>query len=208
MNIVSIFTILLLVGFIVWMIKYLEKKLPERDKRIKCEHDEELQRKAIKEAHVAKQELEVQRVINEEKIKDQSENNKKMYKDNVRKGRDYELFITDYFRKQGYQIKPFGILNGRKDKGIDVIIKKEKEITLIQCKNWKADSSYKIKHKHLKEFIGNTTAFLENNKEKAEGYIIKRMFVTSNDVLDNSARHFLSDNNSILEHKVIPFTHI
>jgi len=207
MNIVAIFTILMLVGFIIWMLKYLEKRLPERDKRIKREYDSELQIKAEKDAHAAKQELEVQRVVHEEKKKIQSENRKKMYKDNVRKGRDYELFLIDYFRKQGYQTKGHGILEGRKDKGIDVILKKDKEITLIQCKNWKQNSSYKIQHKHLKEFLGNTTAFLEHNKEKAEGYTIKRMFVTSNDVLDNSARHFLED-NSILEYKVIAYKHI
>jgi len=77
---------------------------------------------------------------------------------------------------------------------------KGKEITLIQCKNWDA---CKITHKHLKEFLGNTTAFLENNKEKAHGYDIKRLYITSNDTLDNSARHFLNE-NSIVEHRVIP----
>ena len=108
------------------------------------------------------------------------------------------MYISDYFRKQGYKIKPFGILNGRKDKGIDVIIMKDKEITLIQCKNWKANSNYKVKHQHLKEFLGNTTAFLENNKDRAEGYTIKRLYVTSNDVLDNSAKYFLRNNKIII----------
>ncbi len=131
-------------------------------------------------------------------------NRKQMYKDNKKKGRDYELFILKYFEKQGYKTKDNSFVNGKKDNGIDLIILKNKEITLIQCKNWKKDSSYKIKHRHLKEFLGNTTAFLYNNKEKAKGYKIKRMYITSNDVLDNSAKHFLN-NNSILEHRVIPY---
>jgi len=83
---------------------------------------------------------------------------------------------------------------------------KNKEITLIQCKNWKKNSTYKIKHKELKEFLGNTTAFLENNKDKAKGYNIKRLYITSNDVLDNSARHFLRENN-VVEHMVIPMSY-
>ena len=196
MNIYLLIIVFILIGFIVWMIKYLEKNLPNRDKRIIKEHKAEVKREEVKNAHATRQDLEIKKAVN-------SENKKKMVKDNIRKGRDYELFITDYFRKQGYQIKPFGILNGRKDKGIDVIIKKDKEITLIQCKNWKEGSSYKIKHQHLKEFLGNTTAFLDNNKEKAAEYTIKRLYITSNDVLDNSARHFLRDNN-IVEHRVIP----
>ncbi len=174
-------------------------------KREQWETEEEAKTKTKNaiETHNNKQDAEIRRIAQEENNKTLQENRKNMYKDNVRKGRDYELFVTDHFRKQGYQIKPFGILNGRKDKGIDVIIKKNKEITLIQCKNWKADSSYKVKHKDLKEFLGNTTAFLENHKDKADGYTIKRLYVTSNDVLDNSARYFLRD-NKIVEHRVIP----
>ena len=196
MNITAIIILIIFIVFAVYIVKMLEKEIPLLLKRKRKDWEAELTRKEVIKTHNEKHDLEIKKVV-------KSENNKKMYKDNVRKGRDYELFITDYFQKQGYQIKPFGILNGRKDKGIDVIIKKDKEITLIQCKNWKADSSYKIEHKHLKEFIGNTTAFLESNKEKANGYVIKRMYVTSNDVLDNSARHFLRD-NSIVEHRVIP----
>jgi len=150
----------------------------------------------IKKEEQQKEEIQIQSISLKEK-------RKKMYQDNIRKGRDYELYITKYFHEQGYQTKPFGILNGKKDKGIDIIIKKNKEITLIQCKNWKADSKYKIKHKDLKEFIGNTTIFLENRAKEAEGYIIKKMFITSNDILDNSAKEFLKETPT-LEHRIIP----
>ena len=82
---------------------------------------------------------------------------------------------------------------------------KDKEITFIQCKNWKENSKYEITHKDIKEFIGNTATFIEKeeNRDKADGYTIKRLYVTSNDVLDNSARHFLRENNSV-GHIVIP----
>ena len=191
MNTPTIIIIITFIAFIIWIVKYLEKNLPKRDSRIKKEWEAEIKRKQIKLEHEKKEDLKILQVVNEEK-------RKKTYKDNIRKGRDYELYISDYFRKQGYKIKPFGILNGRKDKGIDVIIMKDKEITLIQCKNWKANSNYKVKHQHLKEFLGNTTAFLENNKDRAEGYTIKRLYVTSNDVLDNSAKYFLRNNKIII----------
>lgn len=196
MNILFLVTAFIFVGFVVWIIKYLEKKLPERDKRIKQETLSEIKRVQVKKEYEKKQELEIKAVINKE-------NKKKMYVDNIRKGRDYEIYIIDYFRKRGYQTKGHGLLNGKKDKGIDIIIKKDKEITLIQCKNWKKEGSYKIRDKHLKEFLGNTTAFIENNKEKAEGYSIKRLFITSNDVLHNSGRYFLNE-TPIVNYQIIP----
>jgi len=147
------------------------------------------------------------RISKEEKKKIFEKNRKERYKKHIKetaqKGRIYELYINDYFKKLGYTTKAFGEIHGKKDHGIDLIIKKEKNITFIQCKNWKQDGKYKIKHSHLKEFIGNTTAFIEKNKDKAEGYNIKRLYVTSFDILDNSAKHFLRD-NEILEHAVIP----
>ena len=120
-----------------------------------------------------------------------------------KKGKEYELHVAEYFRKQGYKIKEYGLINGKKDHGVDVIAMKDKEITLIQCKNWKENSKYKIDHNILKAFIGNTTEFLEKNKDKADGYSIKRLFVTSNDILDESARNFIKSSN-LLEHKIIP----
>ncbi|NOQ31908.1 MAG: hypothetical protein GQ570_12365 [Helicobacteraceae bacterium] len=96
-------------------------------------------------------------------------------------------------------------IHGRKDKGIDVIIMKDKEISLIQCKNWKQDSKYKITHKLLKEFVGNTTAFLENNNKEAEGYKIKRLYITPHNILDNSAKYFLRDNR-VVEYINIPMS--
>lgn len=120
-----------------------------------------------------------------------------------KKGKEYELYIAEHFRKLGYKVKEHGLINGRADSGIDVIAMKDKEITLIQCKNWRENSKYKVDHNMLKAFIGNTTDFIEKNKDKAEGYNIKRLFITSNDVLDNSAKYFLKD-SSLIEHKIVP----
>lgn len=210
MNITATIILLFFTGFIIWIIKYLEKALPQRDEEVRKKYKKELRRKELIKLNQQQQDLKVQRAVEEEEKKDveikqitKKENKKNMYKDNIRKGRDYELYITNYFKLQGYKIKPFGILHGKKDKGIDVIIMKNKVITLIQCKNWEAKTGYKINHKDLKEFLGNTTAFINNRENEAKGYEIKRMFVTSNDVLDSSAKHFLRE-NKIVEHKTIP----
>lgn len=192
-------------AFTAYIVKILEKEIPLLLKRKKKQWEAELKREEVKKAHEDKHELEIQQVVKENK-KEVFEKNRKArakqhYADSTKKGRDYEIFVEKYFEDQGYKTKPFGILNGRKDKGVDVIVMKNRVVTLIQCKNWKADGR-KIKHKELKEFLGNTTAFLDNRQKEAEGYEIKRMFVTSNDILDNSARYFLKD-NEIVEHRVI-----
>ncbi len=197
-----IMLIILIIGMYS-MIKIIENGIPKLLKRKRKEWEEEINIAKTKKLYEHQQNFEIQKIVSEEKKRTYLENKKIIYRDNIRKGRDYEIYIIDYFRKQGYQTKGHGLLNGRADKGIDVIVKKDKEITLIQCKNWKKDSRYKIKHKELKEFLGNTTAFLEKNRGKAEGYTIKRLYVTSNDILDNSARYFLRE-NSIVEHLVIP----
>lgn len=121
------------------------------------------------------------------------------------KGNQYEMYISKYFEKQGYKIKRNGLLYGKIDKGVDLIIMKNREITLVQCKNWK-EKGKKIRHNDLKEFLGNTTTFLENNKDKAEGYTIKRLYITSNDILDYSAKKFLEENKNTLEYQIIPIT--
>jgi len=197
---------LFFVIYIVWLIKYIEKKLPERDKRIKEEFKTEIKKAETKKNIEKKHEEEIQTAVKAKKAEIFKKNRKirarQHYLDNNKKGKDYEIFVENYFKNLGYKTKPFGRLNGRKDKGIDVIIMKNKVVTLIQCKNWKADGR-KIKHKELKEFLGNTTAFLDNRKKEAKDYEIKRMFVTSNDILDDSAKYFLK-NTQLLEYKVIP----
>lgn len=206
MNYPLLILALIFISYIIWIIKYLEKKLPERDKRKEEEWHLKIKKTETKKNIEKKQEEEIQKIVKEEKkeifIKNRKIRARKHYIDNYQKGKDYEIFVENYFKNLGYKTKPFGQKKGRKDEGIDIIIKKNKIITLIQCKNWKANGR-KITHKELKEFLGNTTTFLEKRKNEAKGYKIKRMFITSNNILDNSAKYFLKE-TQILEYKVIP----
>lgn len=137
------------------------------------------------------------------------ENRRKRARENhqniEKKGKEYELFVANHFRNLGFKVKEHGLIHGRKDSSIDVIAMKDKEITLIQCKNWKENSKYKINHEKIKAFIGDTEEFLrkEENIDKAAEYTIKRLYVTSNDVLDSSAKYFLKDSN-LVEHIILP----
>ena len=52
------------------------------------------------------------------------------------KGDEYELFIGKKFEEKGDLVLYHGFLLGYKDSGIDLISIDDKNINLIQCKNW------------------------------------------------------------------------
>lgn len=127
------------------------------------------------------------------KYKKYTDEEKKSYGQRMKelreKGKEYEEFVAGYFKIDGYEIELHGIKNGVKDKGIDIICKKDNELILIQCKNWRADTKYKINHEKLKAFVGCCTEYVNENKLFDKN--IKLKFITSNYILDKSAEMFL-----------------
>lgn len=65
---------------------------------------------------------------------------KKRRKDSRGIGSFYERFVGYLYESDGYDVAYQGILEERKDKGVDLIARKGKEMLVIQCKNW---SKYK-----------------------------------------------------------------
>lgn len=117
------------------------------------------------------------------------------------KGEEYEKLISEHYRKQGYKVIENGKIQGKKDGGIDIIAKKKNELILIQCKNWRKDGAYKITHNDLKTFLGNCTPYTENiDKNKIK---VERLFITSADILDSSAKAYLSEMKYV-KHLCIP----
>ena len=117
------------------------------------------------------------------------------------KGEEFEKFVGNNFKNKGYQVIFHGLEKGKKDKGIDLICTKDNTIILIQCKNWKAQGR-KIKHTHLKEFLGNCTVY-----EKEKNLLnndIQRIFITSNYILDKCAKKYL-EKNTIVQYEVQSF---
>lgn len=178
----------------------IEKKELEKEEKPKALEKERNAWKKMQEKKSDETTKEDKKIAFEENRRKRA---REYHKNIQKKGREYELFVANHFRNLGFKIKEHGLIHGREDSGIDVIAMKDKEITLIQCKNWKEDSKYKITHEKIKAFIGDTEEFLNKNKDKAEGYAIKRLYVTSNDVLDSSARYFLKDSN-LVEHMILP----
>ncbi|MBO6223088.1 MAG: restriction endonuclease [Bacteroidales bacterium] len=67
-------------------------------------------------------------------------------------GKMYERFIGYLYESRGYDVQYRGIEMGLKDGGIDLICRKNGEVILIQCKNWKLDST--IYEKHICQLYG------------------------------------------------------
>ncbi|KIM10073.1 MAG: hypothetical protein KU38_08055 [Sulfurovum sp. FS08-3] len=102
------------------------------------------------------------------------------------KGQDYEDYIAKVFQERGYKVIENGKISGKKDGGIDLIVKNEREIIFIQCKNWNENGKYKITHTHIKEFRTNATDYYEKTP-LFRSYDMKALFVLSGNFIDISA---------------------
>lgn len=132
---------------------------------------------------------------------------KSRYQTNKEKGDMYEKYIADYYRKQGYTVSEHGQDNGRKDMGVDVIAKKDREILFIQCKNWNENN--KLKHNVIKEIRMNMIDFLNKHEiYKNMNYNVTKKIITPHYILDRSAEHYLKEINYDIKYKVIPINQI
>lgn len=66
---------------------------------------------------------------------------------------DFEQLVGEYFRKSGYKVSRTG--GNGPDGGVDLVLKKDNETYLVQCKQWKA---YKVGVQPVREFYGVMTA--------------------------------------------------
>lgn len=63
--------------------------------------------------------------------------------------RQFELLVAEAFRRQGYAVQETGL--GGADGGVDLLLRKEGELTLVQCKRWK---SQRVDVKVVREMFG------------------------------------------------------
>lgn len=153
--------------------------------------------KAINTAVNIKNEFEKKETVPENRKKD-------IYQDNIEKGKNYEEYIANYFRENGYYVWEHGKEKGMKDSSIDLIIKKEEYIYFVQCKNWE---KWKIDHKEVKATRTDVREYLKNNGgfyNLVKNYKQKILYVTSKDCLTAGAYTYIEENKEILEYKVIP----
>lgn len=66
---------------------------------------------------------------------------------------DFERLIADHFRQLGYRVEHRGTCESRQrtDGGIDLLLHRDPEIILVQCKHWTA---FQVPHNAVHELIG------------------------------------------------------
>jgi restriction system protein len=62
---------------------------------------------------------------------------------------DFERLVGEYYRRDGFSVTREG--GNGSDGGIDLVLRKNKEMYLVQCKQWKA---YKVGAQPVREFYG------------------------------------------------------
>jgi restriction system protein len=118
------------------------------------------------------------------------------------KGNEYEKFIGKKYESLNKNVVYYGLENGKKDNGIDLIIEDEKNITFVQCKNWVSNDHYKINQKDLRAFIGDCYMYILNNNINKTHHF--HFIVSDEKLLTISAELYLKENRK-LKYKVIPF---
>jgi len=119
----------------------------------------------------------------------------------IKQGREFEYYVSNYFKKQGYEVIN-NFEKGKNDEGIDLIAKKKEELLLIQCKNWELPV---ISHREIKEFLGNCYLFLYKHKEYRKFKKVRRIYITSNSNLDSSAKYLLKNYYPFVEYLQLSF---
>ncbi|WP_321777804.1 restriction endonuclease [Sulfurimonas sp.] len=151
-----------------------------------------------------------QKIRKEQKIYDKINEEKYSFKENKltneqkkEKGNKYETYICKHFEKEGYLTVPHGKNHGKKDDGIDIILKRDKKILFIQCKDWNIKNKHRIDSKEIQYTRMNVRDYIEKNKI-FEMYDWKILYVTSDDILDDSGEYKIREYSSEIEHRVIP----
>ena len=186
---ISIFGIILLSGTIYVLGKTSEKKISDLEKKIIKKEEKENYYKSI------------ENIVEEEKKYTKP---KMSYAEKIKKGKEYEAYIANYFRENGWTVWEHGKEKGRKDKSIDLIIKKDRKIYFVQCKNWE---SWKITHKEVKATRQDIREYIKTNKDfwqTIKDYENKILYVTSKECLTKGAYRYIQENKDILEYQVIP----
>lgn len=110
----------------------------------------------------------------------------------IQKGKDYEFYLKNHFQNLDYKVFPNGYVKGVKDGGIDLLAYKDKEMLLIQCKNWKNSP----KQKDLKAFVVDCENYIKSNQANIKEKSLRMLFVTSCKDMDNGVKFFIDEYNS------------
>jgi len=96
-------------------------------------------------------------------------------------GIEYERYIGYVYESKGFKVRYEGALMGLEDKGRDIIVEKDSEILVIQCKRWAQEKE--IHEKHIMQLFGSVAALSMESDKKYRG-----VFITTTK-LSKTAKH-------------------
>jgi hypothetical protein len=76
-------------------------------------------------------------------------------------GRDYERFVGYLFEREGWEVVYFGIGKGFEDLGRDLVVTKDGQTCIVQCKCWSRENT--IHEKHVFQLYGTTIEYFLSN---------------------------------------------
>lgn len=135
----------------------------------KEEHSFDDENKAYKYGKLSKEEWEDLSYI--EKLDIVLDRYKNSWKDKLNIGLEFERYCGYLYEKKGYQVKYWGILNGKADGGIDLIAKNKTKTLYIQCKYW--GNSKTIRENTISQLFGSALKMAIDNEETYESFIKK-----------------------------------
>lgn len=120
-------------------------------------------------------------------------------------GRDYERYIGYKYECEGYDVEYVGALNGKEDRGIDLIAQKGNNVEIIQCKRYSAQKNKYVHENTVAQLFGVTAVYnMENPQKRAEAVIY------TSSALSDEAKHFASylnikvvENEKIKEYPIV-----
>lgn len=119
---------------------------------------------------------------------------KNSWKDKLNIGLEFERYCGYTFEKTGFKVKYWGILNGKKDGGIDLIAKKKEKTLYIQCKYW--GNSKTIRENTISQLFGSSLKMAIDDGETYETFIKKvkskkiEMMLLTKTELSSEAKEF------------------
>jgi len=120
-----------------------------------------------------------------------SQNNDNTKKETIIES-DYCSFVADYYRSLGFSVWEYSKELNLDQSKIHLVIKKEQEIFLIQCRN----DNENITQQNIKNFEEELEAFIDKY-QIFEQYNVKLLYTMSSLQLDESAYKYIKSNNSI-----------
>lgn len=99
-------------------------------------------------------------------------------------GRDFEMYCSYNYEKQGWHVERHGIEKRLNDMGRDIIATKGDTVHIIQCKLWSNDKL--IHEKHIAQLYGSTIEYMISTEKTHINQKVVPVFITNIELSDTA----------------------